>query len=180
MRRTHKGTQFVPFSWPIVIQIQLPPCQSKSRYTKFRARKLVTYTFVNWGLELSDSSKAIILAFPYCIHDSHCSRTRLTKSKMASNKLEIIYGGFFAKYRGHTVETVKRVLQHLEHKRIAKIDTAAVYAESEEFLGLAGAANHFKIDTKFCGGLSELEPTRELVVKSCHKSLSKLQTNCVR
>jgi aryl-alcohol dehydrogenase-like predicted oxidoreductase len=99
---------------------------------------------------------------------------------MASNKLEIIYGGFFAKYRGHTVETVKRVLQHLEHKRIAKIDTAAVYAESEEFLGLAGAANHFKIDTKFCGGLSELEPTRELVVKSCHKSLSKLQTNCVR
>ncbi|KAJ5763866.1 hypothetical protein N7533_002547 [Penicillium manginii] len=98
---------------------------------------------------------------------------------MASNKLEIIYGGFFAKYRGHTVETVKRVLQHLEHKRIAKIDTAAVYAESEEFLGLAGAANHFKIDTKFCGGLSELEPSRELVVKSCLESLSKLQTNCV-
>lgn len=95
------------------------------------------------------------------------------------NNVKIVYGGFFVKYRGHTVETVEEVLQYLEKEGIQTIDTAEIYGESEEFLGMAGAATRFTIDTKFSGGLSRLEPTEENIVKSCEDSLKKLKTNSV-
>jgi Aldo/keto reductases, related to diketogulonate reductase len=59
------------------------------------------------------------------------------------------------------------------------IDTAEIYGESEEFLGMADAATRFTIDTKFSGGLSQLEPTEERIVKSCKESLEKLKTSSV-
>ena len=98
---------------------------------------------------------------------------------MINDPLKIIYGGFFAKYRGHTKETVEEVLQYLEKKGIQKIDTAEIYYESEQFLGMTGAATRFKIDTKFSGGLSNLEPTEENVVKSGENSLINLRTGSV-
>ncbi|CAI7602665.1 unnamed protein product [Penicillium glandicola] len=44
---------------------------------------------------------------------------------------------------------------------------------------MASAAARFAIDTKFSGGLSQLEPTEENVVKSCEESLRKLKATSV-
>lgn len=95
------------------------------------------------------------------------------------NNVKIVYGGFFVKYRGHTLKTVEEALQYLENEGVQTIDTAEIYGESEEFLGMAGAATRFTIDTKFSGGLSQLEPTEEHIVKSCEESLKKLKTSSV-
>lgn len=72
-------------------------------------------------------------------------------------------------------------MQYLENEGVQTIDTAEIYGESEEFLGMTGAATRFTIDTKFSGGLSQLEPTKENIVKSCEERLKKkkLKTSSV-
>jgi hypothetical protein len=34
------------------------------------------------------------------------------------NTVKIVYGGFFVKYRGHTLETVEEILHYLENEGV--------------------------------------------------------------
>lgn len=50
------------------------------------------------------------------------------------------------------------------------IDTAALYGQSEELLGLANAGEHFTIDTKTKGGFIKGYATKENVIKDAENS----------
>lgn len=68
--------------------------------------------------------------------------------------IQYIFGGAgIREGRGFgDVEALKSAFEVLEKNGCKKIDTAALYGESQEYLGKAGAADKFVIDTKTKGG----------------------------
>ena len=78
-----------------------------------------------------------------------------------------------------TLESVNEVLDILLARDIKNIDTARIYANSEERLGSVHADSRFAIDSKLPGGF-QLEPTTpETVASTLKKTLSLLQTDQV-
>ncbi|CAN8096223.1 unnamed protein product [Discula destructiva] len=94
----------------------------------------------------------------------------------------LVFGGATLASEHATPEQIRETLDILKENGVGKIDTAALYADSEECLGRAHAALDFAIDTKHPGGLPTPDPLiskRDKVIESAKQSLAKLQTNQV-
>jgi aflatoxin B1 aldehyde reductase len=100
---------------------------------------------------------------------------------MANKAVKIVFGGaaFGAAVDFSTPEQVEDALNVLEKEGIKAIDTAQAYGTSEEMLGKTGAAARFVIDTKYPGGLTPNDATKETVIAGGRESLKKLNTTCV-
>lgn len=96
---------------------------------------------------------------------------------MSNNQIKIVFGG--ASIISSTDNEVTEWLDLLKTTEVQTIDTALLYAPSEELLGNAGAANHFIIDTKSPGGFSGEPCTKETIIEHCKASLAKLNTAIV-
>ncbi|KAF5854731.1 hypothetical protein ETB97_012681, partial [Aspergillus alliaceus] len=102
---------------------------------------------------------------------------------MASPRVQLIFGGASLGPSMETefvsLEETKNALGLLEAGGVKTIDTARVYLNSEEWLGQAGAAARFSIDTKYPGGFAPEVSSREDVIKSADESLRLLKTDQV-
>ncbi|KAI7774831.1 hypothetical protein LA080_007763 [Diaporthe eres] len=92
----------------------------------------------------------------------------------------IVFGGgiLTAPYVKDADET-QEYLDLLGELGIKIIDTAALYGQSETFLGEKGAASKFTIDTKHPGIMSPEPSTKDVVIASGKESLKKLATSQV-
>lgn len=73
---------------------------------------------------------------------------------------------------------LSQVFEILEKNGCKTVDTAALYGESEEYLGKAGAAGKFIIDTKTKGGFGgEGYATKEKIIEEANQSKKLLGTN---
>ncbi|KXL45487.1 hypothetical protein M433DRAFT_58209 [Acidomyces richmondensis BFW] len=87
-------------------------------------------------------------------------------------------GGAVRAGRGFsTPEQLAEVFDILEEGDCRTIDTATLYAESEELLGKAGAGKRFTIDTKHQGGFVKGYAKKENVIKDAENSKKKLGCN---
>ncbi|KAJ0413619.1 NADP-dependent oxidoreductase domain-containing protein [Aspergillus carlsbadensis] len=102
---------------------------------------------------------------------------------MSSQPVKLIFGGASFGPAMHsdfaTVDATKGALDLLEAAGVATIDTASMYPDSEDYLGQAGAAARFSIDTKYIGGFSPTPSSKEGLVASADQSLKALQTEQV-
>lgn len=94
----------------------------------------------------------------------------------------IVYGGAsITRESGYaTADDVGALLDVLEENGVRAIDTSMLYAESEAYLGEAGASSRFAIDTKVAGMAGPQVCTRDAVVAQGRESLRKLGTSQVR
>lgn len=76
-------------------------------------------------------------------------------------------------------DEVEEYLNLLEELGVKIIDTAALYGESEKFLGETKAASRFTIDTKHPGFMNPEVSTKDVVIASGKESLKKLGTSQV-
>jgi aryl-alcohol dehydrogenase-like predicted oxidoreductase len=88
-------------------------------------------------------------------------------------------GGIFTPPYVKDVEEVQEYLDLLAELGIKIIDTAALYGESEKFLGEKKAASRFTIDTKHPGLMQPEPSTKDVVIASGKESLKKLATSQV-
>ncbi|KAK2606868.1 hypothetical protein N8I77_005591 [Diaporthe amygdali] len=88
-------------------------------------------------------------------------------------------GGIFTAPYVPSVDEVREYLDLLEEVGIKVIDTAAVYGDSEKFLGETKAASRFTIDTKNPGAMNPEPSTKDVVVAAGKESLKKLATSQV-
>ncbi|KAB8228854.1 NADP-dependent oxidoreductase domain-containing protein [Aspergillus alliaceus] len=102
---------------------------------------------------------------------------------MASPRVQLIFGGASLGPSMETefvsLEETKNALSLLESGGVKTIDTARVYPSSEEWLGQAGAAARFSINTKYPGGFAPEASSREDVIKSADESFRLLKTDQV-
>lgn len=77
------------------------------------------------------------------------------------------------------VDALNEFLDILQARGVTNIDTARVYANSEERLGAAHADSRFAIDSKYPGGVSQEPSTPESLVSTLQQSLDLLQTDQV-
>ncbi|KAK6083889.1 aldehyde reductase [Seiridium cupressi] len=93
--------------------------------------------------------------------------------------IKIIYGsGSAGSWRDE--KEGSGVLNVLEEFGVDTIDTARIYASSEELIGKRGAADRFEIDTKHPGGFAQNTPaTKENVIETAEVSLGLLKTDQV-
>ncbi|KAE8384751.1 NADP-dependent oxidoreductase domain-containing protein [Aspergillus alliaceus] len=102
---------------------------------------------------------------------------------MASPRVQLIFGGASLGPSMETefvsLEETKNALSFLEAGGVKTIDTARVYPSSEEWLGQAGAAARFSINTKYPGGFAPEASSREDVIKSADESFRLLKTDQV-
>lgn len=77
-------------------------------------------------------------------------------------------------------DEVQEYLKLLEELGVKIIDTAALYGESEKYLGEKGASSRFTIDTKHPGIMNPEVSTKDVVIASGKESLKKLATSQVR
>lgn len=89
-------------------------------------------------------------------------------------------GGILSPPYVKDADEVQEYLDLLEELGIKIIDTAALYGQSETFLGEKGAASKFTIDTKHPGVMNPEPSTKEVVIASGKESLKKLGTSQVR
>lgn len=89
----------------------------------------------------------------------------------------IFGGGAIREGRGFgSVEALHSLFDILEKNGCKKIDTAALYGESEEYLGKAAAADRFVIDTKTKGGFAGSGyASKENIVKEAEHSKKMLK-----
>lgn len=100
---------------------------------------------------------------------------------MVNKVIKIIFGtGGFDPASGRTFDQAVEMLNVLKEQGIQNIDTGYIYGKSEEWLGEAGAASRFIVDTKHPGGLSHQQATAEDVLQKAEESLKRLQTDSVR
>ncbi len=94
--------------------------------------------------------------------------------------VELSFGGgaFMSEEIFGPVEEMKEAISILQAEGIKYIDTAALYGESEKFLGDLGASKTHTIDTKYPGGFAGTS-SKEKIIASANESLKKLQTNQV-
>lgn len=97
---------------------------------------------------------------------------------MTAAKL-VFGGGIFTAPYVPSVDEVREYLDLLEEFGIKVIDTAAVYGDSEKFLGETKAASRFTIDTKNPGAMNPEPSTKDVVVAAGKESLKKLATSQV-
>lgn len=83
-------------------------------------------------------------------------------------------GGIFTSPWVNSADELQPYLDVLKELDIKTIDTAALYGESEKFLGDKKAATQFTIDTKHPGVMSPELSTKDVVVASGKESLKKL------
>lgn len=94
--------------------------------------------------------------------------------------VELVFGGgSFMSEDSYPVEEIKKALDILEDGGIKSIDTATIYAKSEELLGEVKAASRFAIDSKFPGGFSPEAATTDSIIATGESSLAKLKTDQV-
>ncbi|KAL2850520.1 NADP-dependent oxidoreductase domain-containing protein [Aspergillus pseudodeflectus] len=102
---------------------------------------------------------------------------------MSSQAVKLIFGGasFGPAMESEftTVDATKGALHLLEAGGVATIDTARMYPDSEEYLGQAGAAARFAIDTKYPGGFSPTPSSKEGLIASAEESINALRTEQV-
>lgn len=98
---------------------------------------------------------------------------------MATNGLNIVFGGAANAFLAGDVDQIKNWLDALEASNVKTIDTAQMYGKSEEGLGKAGAAGRFIIDTKYPGGFGENPATKENIIEGGQGSLQRLHTKQV-
>lgn len=89
-------------------------------------------------------------------------------------------GGIFTPPYVNSADEVQEYLDLLPELGIKTIDTAALYGQSEKYLGEKEAHKKFTIDTKHPGIMSEEPSTKDVVVASGKESLKKLGTSQVR
>lgn len=98
---------------------------------------------------------------------------------MATPKL-MFGAGLFTKDNGYnsaedTRPWLDALLESKAEGLLAEIDTAAIYQQSEEYLGRLQFGSHFAIDTKVFGGSNPHQPaTKEAVIAQARGSLSRL------
>ncbi|KAL2784214.1 NADP-dependent oxidoreductase domain-containing protein [Aspergillus keveii] len=102
---------------------------------------------------------------------------------MSSQSVKLIFGGasFGPAMESEftTVEATKGALGLLEAGGVTTIDTARMYPDSEDYLGQAGAAGRFAIDTKYPGGFSPTPSSKEGLIASADESVQTLKTKQV-
>ncbi|KAL3477659.1 NADP-dependent oxidoreductase domain-containing protein [Aspergillus californicus] len=93
-----------------------------------------------------------------------------------TSSAEIVFGG--AAFQNETafggLETMKEALAFLKSEGVKIIDTAAMYADSEEVLGKLGAAKEFTIHSKYPGGVAPTPSTTEGIIAVAEAGLKKL------
>lgn len=77
-------------------------------------------------------------------------------------------------------DETEEYLKLLEELDVKIIDTAALYGESEKYLGENGAPKRFTIDTKHPGIMNSEPSTKDVVIASGKESLRRLGTSQVR
>ncbi|KAL2819728.1 NADP-dependent oxidoreductase domain-containing protein [Aspergillus granulosus] len=102
---------------------------------------------------------------------------------MSSQPVQLIFGGasFGPSMDSEfvSVEVTASALNLLEAGGIKSIDTARFYPDSEDYLGQAGAASRFSIDTKYPGGFAPTPSSKEGLIASAEESLKALKTEQV-
>ncbi len=88
-------------------------------------------------------------------------------------------GGGLNRKLGLDPEKTKTLLDALKEEGIQDIDTARIYRDSEELLGLANASAQLTICTQMPAGMSPKECTRDVVVEFGKESLQHLGTKQV-
>jgi aryl-alcohol dehydrogenase-like predicted oxidoreductase len=78
-----------------------------------------------------------------------------------------------------TLDSINEVLDILHAKGVKSIDTARIYANSEELLGKVHAGSRFAIDSKLPGGFGTEPFTPETIVSTLKETLTLLQTDQV-
>ncbi|KAJ5854280.1 hypothetical protein N7534_006823 [Penicillium rubens] len=78
-----------------------------------------------------------------------------------------------------TLESINAALDILQANGVKTIDTARIYLNSEERLGLVNASSRFAIDTKHPGGFAPEANSQELIGSIANQSLNYLQTDQV-
>lgn len=93
---------------------------------------------------------------------------------------EIVFGaGIFTSPYVNSAQEAQEYLNLVEELGIKTLDTAAVYGESERWLGENKAAGRFTIDTKYPGAMSPEPSSKDVVVATGKESLKKLATSQV-
>lgn len=94
--------------------------------------------------------------------------------------VELSFGGgaFHTEETFGSIEKMKEAISILQAEGIKYIDTAAIYGESEKFLGELDASKTHTIDTKYPGGFAG-SSSKEKILATANESLKKLQTNQV-
>lgn len=94
--------------------------------------------------------------------------------------VELSFGGgaFHTEETFGSIEKMKEAISILQAEGIKYIDTAAIYGESERFLGELDASKTHTIDTKYPGGFAGAS-SKEKIIATANESLKKLQTNHV-
>ncbi|KAF7159598.1 hypothetical protein CNMCM6106_006914 [Aspergillus hiratsukae] len=102
---------------------------------------------------------------------------------MSSRLVQLLFGGasFGPSMSSEfgSLEATKHALDLLGASGVNSIDTARIYPDSEEYLGQAGAAARFSIDTKYPGGFAPTASSKEGVIASIEESLKALKTEQV-
>ncbi|ROW06928.1 hypothetical protein VMCG_04114 [Cytospora schulzeri] len=92
----------------------------------------------------------------------------------------VVFGtSIFKSEKGFNTQKVKDMLAIIEAQGITTLDTSAVYAESEQYLGEANASTHFTIHTKLPGFAGPKPSTKDMVIATGKESLKKLKTTQV-
>ncbi|KAL2855948.1 hypothetical protein BJY01DRAFT_242887, partial [Aspergillus pseudoustus] len=98
----------------------------------------------------------------------------------SSTPVQLIFGGASIgpsmSSEFSSVDATKHALDILEAGGVKTIDTARFYPDSEEYLGQAGAADRFAIDTKYPGGFAPTASSTQGVIASAQESLKALKT----
>ena len=97
-----------------------------------------------------------------------------------SSGIETIFGAALVGRGINEEEDVKEVLKVLESEGIKKIDTAQIYANSENLLGKVEAGKRFVLDTKCAGGFVPGASEKNTFIKEGKESLKRLGVDKVR
>lgn len=94
--------------------------------------------------------------------------------------IKTVFGGYaFPKDTFSEPSIISEALSLLHRSEVTNIDTARLYAGSEEAIGKQSARTSFTIDTKLPGGLNPGSATKEGVLRDVQDSLARLKVSQV-
>jgi diketogulonate reductase-like aldo/keto reductase len=109
--------------------------------------------------------------------------TETIQTTMSSRPVQLVFGGasFGPSMSSEfgSLEAARHALDLLGASGVKSIDTARIYPDSEAYLGQAGAAARFSIDTKYPGGFAPTASGKEGLIASIEESLKALKTEQV-
>lgn len=97
---------------------------------------------------------------------------------MSHQGIKVVMGGA-GMLRSKSCTEVPQLFDVLASHGVDTIDTAVIYGESEELLGIHRAGERFTVDTKNPGGMPGNVSTKEGVQRTAHESLSRLRVDQV-